>query len=246
LNILKVIPVIDVLNGKAVHAVKGKRKKYKPLESVISSSYDPKDVAKAFDNIGFRELYIADLDAITKGQLNFSLLKNIANETSLKIMVDAGITELKMAERIFDAGVHKIIIGTETLLNIGFVAEAIDAFGSKNVVVSIDLMGRKIIGRIKLDKIREPLDLIFEFQNMGVSQIIILDLAKVGSAGGLNLSFLQGIFENVEARVLVGGGVRDLGDLKRLRDLRVFGVLVASALHSGKILPAELRYANLI
>jgi phosphoribosylformimino-5-aminoimidazole carboxamide ribotide isomerase len=161
-------------------------------------------------------------------------------------MVDSGITKLEMAEKVFDSGVHKVIIGTETLLNLDFVAEAIDTFGSESVVVSIDLIGRKIVSKIKLDKIREPLDLIFEFQNMGVSQIIILDLAKVGSGEGLNLSFLQEVLKNVEARVFVGGGVRDLGDLERLRDLHVFGVLIASALHSGKILPAELRYAKLI
>lgn len=245
-NVLKVIPVVDILNATAVHAVRGRRDEYKPIRSILLSSNNPREVAKVFENIGFRELYLADLDAITGGHPNFSLLKDIAEETDLELMVDAGVNELDVAEKLLDIGVHKVIIGTETLSNLDFVAKSIASFGSRNIVVSLDLMGKKIISGFELDGRREPISLLHEFQRLGVSQIVILDLARVGSGEGLNLPFLRDVLENIEAKIFVGGGVRDFEDLKRLRDLPVFGVLIASALHSGKISLTELKRAELI
>ncbi|HKM59743.1 MAG TPA: HisA/HisF-related TIM barrel protein, partial [Candidatus Bathyarchaeia archaeon] len=64
---MKVIPVIDILNGIVVHAVRGKRREYQPLQSSICNSIEPLEIAKTFKTLGFSELYIADLDAITGG-----------------------------------------------------------------------------------------------------------------------------------------------------------------------------------
>ena len=72
---MKVIPVIDVLNGIVVHAVRGIRKEYQPLQSVLTKSVEPLEVAMAFKNIGFSDLYVADLDAIIDCSTNFNTLK---------------------------------------------------------------------------------------------------------------------------------------------------------------------------
>jgi phosphoribosylformimino-5-aminoimidazole carboxamide ribotide isomerase len=85
-----------------------------------------------------------------------------------------------------------------------------------------------------------------EFQRLGVSQIIILDLTRVGSGEGVNMSFLTEVLRNITAKVLVGGGVRDVKDLVELKDLGVFGVLVATALHSGKISLESLKQTGLL
>ena len=69
---LKVIPVIDILDGLVVHAIRGRRQEYQPLKSSLCNSVDPIEVAKAFKTLGFNELYIADLDGITKRQDKFS------------------------------------------------------------------------------------------------------------------------------------------------------------------------------
>ena len=108
---MKVIPVLDILNGKVVHAVKGRRQDYQPLQSTLCNSTQPLEVAKAFQTIGFSELYIADLDAITKAQANFQVLKDIADETGLKLMVDAGVTDLQREQQLLDNGVFKVVIG---------------------------------------------------------------------------------------------------------------------------------------
>ena len=243
---MKIIPVIDILGGIVVHAIRGRRKEYQPLKSVLCVSTDLMDVAETLKTIGFDELYVADLDAITGGHPNFSLFKRIANNTGLELMVDAGITSLKIAEEVLDRDVSKVIIGTETLQSTSFVAEAVEFFGNEKVVVSLDLMDNRIISGFELAELAEPLALLRELEDIGAAQIIVLDLAKVGSGEGVNMSFLQEVLRNIKAKVFVGGGVRDVKDLKELKDTGVFGVLVATALHSGKITPEGLKQAGLL
>ena len=242
---MKIIPVIDVLGGIAVHAVRGRRKEYQPLKSVLCASTDPVDVAAELKALGFDELYVADLDAITGGHPDFSLFKRIVAKTGLKVMVDAGVTSLKTAEEVLDSDVSKVIIGTETLRSIRFVAEAVDSFGSERVLVSLDLMGNRIISGFELGRLAEPVAFLRELEALGVSQIIVLDLARVGSGEGVNMPFLREALGNIKVNVLVGGGVRDVTDLVELKGLGVFGVLLATALHSGKISPERLKQAKL-
>jgi len=243
---VKIIPVIDVLGGVVVHAVRGRRKEYRPLKSVLCASTDPVDVAVAFKSLGFSELYVADLDAIVGRQPSFSLFKRIADVANLELMVDAGVTSLKKAEEVLDSCVSKVIIGTETLTSVNFVAEAVASFGSERVVVSLDLIGGRVVSRFELGRLADPMVLLREFQDMGVSQVIVLDLTKVGSREGVNLPFLREVLRNIKAKVFVGGGVRDVMDLVELKDLGVFGVLVATALHSGKISAEELKKSGLL
>jgi phosphoribosylformimino-5-aminoimidazole carboxamide ribotide isomerase len=243
---MKIIPVLDVLDGVAVHAVRGKRKNYQPLKSVLCASSEPVDVAAALKALGFSELYVADLDAITGGLPNLSLFKRIADATGLKLMVDAGVTSLKAAEEVLDSQVSKVIVGTETLTSAGFVGKAVDSFGSEKIVVSLDLMGDRVLSGFELGRLAEPVAFLRELEGMGVSQVIVLDLQKVGSGEGVNTLFLKDVLKNVKVDVLVGGGVRDIKDLLELKELGVFGILVATALHSGEISPKTLKQAGLL
>jgi len=243
---VKIIPVIDVLEGRVVHAVRGRRKEYQPLKSNLCASTNPVDVAAALKALGFVELYVADLDAITRGQANFSIFKNIADKTGFELMVDAGVDTLKKAESVLESQVSKVIIGTETLPSISLIAEAIRLFGSDRVVVSLDLMGERVISGFKLGALKDPVAFLREFQEAGVSQIIVLDLARVGSGEGGNVPFLREVLRNIKANVYVGGGIRDIKDLVELKGVGVFGVLIATALHSGKISPEGLKQAELL
>ena len=188
---MKIIPVLDVLGGVTVHAVRGRRKEYQPLKSVLCKSIEPIDVALALKALGFCNLYLADLDAITGGQPNFSLFKRIGDVPLVELMVDAGVTSLQRAEEVLESNVSKLIIGTETLESKSFVAEALDSFGSEKIVVSLDLMGNHVLSRFELDTLSESISFLRELERQGVSQIIILDLQKVGSSEGINTSFLK-------------------------------------------------------
>ncbi len=243
---MKVIPVIDVLNGIVVHAVRGKRKEYRPLQSTLVSSVEPLEVARMFKNLGFTELYVADLDAIIDCSANFQILKLMADETGLKLMVDAGVTSLERARKLLDSGGSQLIIGTETLENKRFVADAISQFGSDRVVVSLDLNGDRVITKQGFNGCADAMCLLKEFKGMGVSRVIVLDLARIGSGEGVNIAFLKKVIDELGIDVYVGGGVRDIKDLTELEALRASGALVATALHTGKISIKDLKQNSLL
>jgi phosphoribosylformimino-5-aminoimidazole carboxamide ribotide isomerase len=242
---LKIIPVLDILDGVAVHAVRGRRKEYKPLRSALVASADPLEVAVVFRNLGFNELYVADLDAITSKKPNTTVVKRIADETGLRLMVDAGVADLPRAEELLKNHVSKVIIGTETLPTIRFVGEAIESFGKDRVVVSLDLKDGRVLSKPEIGKFKKPADILRELQGMGLEQVIILDLSRVGSDEGVNMPLLKEILSRFKPKVFVGGGVRDLKDLMGLEKTGVFGVLLATALHSGRIKVEEARAAGL-
>jgi phosphoribosylformimino-5-aminoimidazole carboxamide ribotide isomerase len=243
---LKVIPVIDVLNGIVVHAVRGIRNEYQPLQSVLTKSIEPLEVALTFKNIGFTDLYVADLDAIIDCSTNFNILKNISDATDIKLMVDAGVTSIERAQKLLDSGVSKLIIGTETLQKKSFVSDSIRIFGSERVVVSLDLKGNRILVKLGFDGCNDPFCLLKQFKEMGVSRVIVLDLLRVGGEKGVDIDFLKKLIAEVDIDVYVGGGVRDLKDLVELKNLGVAGALVATGLHTGNISVEQLALEGLL
>jgi len=243
---MKIIPVLDLLNGIAVHAMRGERNKYRPLKSILWPSPDPLELAKVFDSLGFDELYMADLDAILENKEDLSVFTRISSETDLSLMVDAGINDLGKAERVLEAGASNVIIGTETLTDLGFAGEAVQALGENRVIVSVDLKGGELLSRSEKIRSMNPLRLVETLEEMGVARVIVLDLARVGSEQGANMGVVMEVLEKTGVEVITGGGMRGIGDLDEARDLGVSAALIATVLHTGKLTAAELESKGFI
>lgn len=243
---MKVIPVVDVLNGVAVHAVMGKRKEYKPLQSVLTNSVDPVEVAVAFKTRGFSTVYLADLDAILGKRPDLTLYSRIVDQTGLNLMVDAGVTDVQTAKTLQNSGVTKVIIGTETMKTKKCVTEAIQQLGADHVIVSLDVKNNRLLTQPTFEGSTDPLELLAEFRTLGVLEFILLDLARVGSGDGANTVFLKEALGILKEGIYVGGGVRNLADLLEIKELGVSGALVATALHTGKLDIANLIQAKLL
>ena len=243
---MKIIPVIDVLNAIAVHGIRGERKRYQPLKSSLCKSVDPLDIALTFESLGFESLYLADLDAILEKSANFSLFREIMTKTSLDLMVDAGIADINKARKVIETGVSKIVIGSETLTSLDFVSKAVNAIGEDKVVVSIDQKGGKVLSASEVIALMDAVSFAQKLASLGVRQIILLDLDRVGTEHGINLTALRNILEKTGVDFLVGGGIRSLQELEELRNLGVSGALVATVLHNGKVRVDELKSANFL
>lgn len=243
---MKIIPVIDVLNGIAVHAIRGERKRYPPLRSVLCRSVDPLDIALTFESLGFSRLYLADLDAILGKSANFALYQQIKTKTNLDLMVDAGIAEVTKAKKVLETEVPKVVIGTETLRSLDFINQAVKSFGEERVVVSIDLKEGKVLSVSETIASMNATSLAQTLGNMGINQIILLDLDRVGTERGADVEVLKDFLKKTKVKVLVGGGIRSLQDLEELRNLGVYGALVATALHNGKLEVDELKSAGFL
>jgi len=243
---MKAIPVIDVLNGVAVHGIRGERERYQPLNSILCRSADPLDIALTFESLGFTSLYLADLDAILGKSANFNIYRQIMTQTRLDLMVDAGIADITKASEVLATEVSKIVVGSETLDSLDFLGQAVKAFGKDKVVVSIDLKEGKVLSASEAIASMDAVSFAQELGKIGVDQIILLDLDRVGTEHGINLALLRRVLEKTGVEVLVGGGIRNLQELEELRKLGVSGALVATILHNGKLQVDELKSASFL
>ena len=234
---MRVIPVIDLKGGAAVHAVRGQRERYRPLRSGLVAGSDPLRVARAFrGELELDELYVADLDAIAGGPPHRAALAALAQEA--RVMVDAGVTDLAAARPLLELGVARVVIGTETLAN----EAALERMTDLPLVLSLDFRaGRLLSPDSELARL-DPSEALARLARSGVREVIVLDLARVGSGAGPQVELVGELctrFPDLE--LLAGGGVRDLADLRALAAGGAAGALVATALHGGAIRGEELR-----
>jgi len=243
---MKVIPVIDVLNNVAVHGKRGERNKYKPLKSSLFEFTDPVKIASFFESMGFTNLYLADLDSILGKSINLNLFKQIAQTTHLDFMVDSATSDLSSAKEVLDANVPKVVIGSETLDRLDFVKQVVDMFGENKIIVSIDQKGGKLLSKSSAISSMDVFSFLNKLEKLGITQIILLDLGRVGTLYGIDMQFIQKIVENTELDVIVGGGIRSFTELEVLNKIGVTGALVATALHNETLNFNKLKTAGFL
>lgn len=225
-----VIPVMDVMNGIVVHGVAGLRSQYKPLESRICSSCYPIDVAKALHRLGFSRLYVADLDAIMGGRVNINLYIEIKGKLGFKLLVDAGINSRGRLRSLIDSNVDIVVIGTETLTSLEFIREAVRDYGGR-IALSIDTYGGVVKSMCSVIN-GKSVEFVSEIVNrLGVDWVIYLDISRVGTLKGVDFRLIEDLTRRLNASLIVGGGVRCIDDLVKLREIGVYGVLVATIIH---------------
>ena len=238
---MRVIPVIDLKSGAAVHAVRGERERYRPIRSGIVAGSEPVEVARAVrEALGLDELYVADLDAIAGESGHSELVAALAREA--RVMVDAGVTEAAAVRRLREAGATRVVIGTETLAHPAALERLRAELPEAPLVLSLDLRAGRVLspdpGLARLG----AADALERLQQSGVREAIVLDLARVGSGAGPDLALVRELSAGFpELELLAGGGVRDVDDLHSLAEAGAAGALVATALHSGAIGREELR-----
>ncbi|KUO40748.1 MAG: hypothetical protein AVW06_02135 [Hadesarchaea archaeon DG-33-1] len=237
---MRIIPVMDLQRGKVVHAVGGQREDYKPLKTLLARSSDPLSIAIAFRRFGLKELYVADLDAICSTGHNLNPIGQISSQNMLGLIVDAGFRRADEVESYVKKGVKKIVLATETLGGFNEVSKVIAKYGVQ-VVASIDIKFGRVIAKSR--SMQLPLaELIQKFEAEGASEVLLLSLDRVGTAQGPNHAILENTLSYATVPVLVGGGLRDITDVRRLQVQGASGVLVATALHNGTITKDDLYH----
>jgi phosphoribosylformimino-5-aminoimidazole carboxamide ribotide isomerase len=234
---LRVIGVVDLRGGVAVHARGGRRDEYEPIGDAV-------EVARTYvDRYGVEELYVADLDAIEDRERGSddresddrgperAALRTIAGMAA--VWLDAGISSVERARQAMADGAARVIVGLETLPSFDVLREICEAIGGQHVAFSLDLRDETPLGIGARDV---PTALAVRAADAGVSAIIVLDLARVGMRTGVDMNLLKAVRNAVpQLELVAGGGVRDADDLARLEDAGVNGALVATALRDGRL-----------
>lgn len=238
---MRVIPVLDLKGGVAVHARAGQRDAYLPVVSVLGPS-DPLKLCQALSAAGFTEAYIADLDAIGRTGSHLKQLTEIAMKTGLRLMVDAGARRAADLPPLFAAGITRAVVGTETLEGPAELDAMLDLAGPGRFVFSLDLRAGKVLSRDWRLSGLAPGAVLDMAVRRGVTQAVAIDLARVGMGAGPDLSLAGTAARSWPAlEYLAGGGVRDGSDLEALQRAGAAGALVATCLHTGALSVAEAR-----
>jgi len=238
---MRIVGVMDVRGGRAVHARGGRREEYAAVGVAAGERVDGNAAALArvyVDRLGVRELYVADLDAIegATSAMNAGLLRQIA-ALGAPVWIDAGVTTSAAANAVLEAGASAVIVGLETLTRLEALHEISQAIGSQRVVFSVDLRDGMPISLAGAEHSGwSAAEIGKSAAERGAGTIIVLDLARVGSGRGPDLESMTTMRRAVpEAALFAGGGVRSAEDVEVLRRAGCDGALVATALLSGSL-----------
>jgi phosphoribosylformimino-5-aminoimidazole carboxamide ribotide isomerase len=245
---MAILPVLDLLGGQVVRGVGGRRHEYRPIVSKLVDSSDPLLVAEAMrERFGLSEFYVADLDAIQGQKPQFKLIRKL-QANAFDLWIDAGITSaFGVALAILPTSTRpRVIVGLESIEG----PDALTAINRKHpidqIVFSLDLKNGMPLGNATAWRTEDPWLIACRVVEMGVKSLIVLDLARVGEGTGIGT---EAICERLKrefpyVQLTAGGGVRGINDVLRLHSIGVDYVLVASALHDGRITPENVAHCT--
>ncbi len=234
---MPILPVMDLKRGQVVRGIAGRRDEYRPIVSTLTRSSEPRDVARAlYDQFGFAEFYLADLDAIG-GAAPAHAIYDALQADGFRLWVDAGVHVAEDALRLARCGVGCIVVGLETVAGPAALGATCDALGAERVVFSLDLKDGQPLGGTASwgTNVAERIAQLAIAQ--GIARLLVLDLARVGVGAGVGTETLCSRLRQVhrDLELTAGGGVRGADDVRRLYQQGVNNVLVASALHDGRL-----------
>lgn len=221
---MEIIPVIDVMGGKVVHAQGGHRAHYPLLESILTSSDDPIEVI--MDMVAYHPfsiIYIADLDAILDGKIDHTLYSKISQaHPDITFWLDAGVRTEISWQKISNYSNISVVIGSETLVDISWINSS---EVREKSILSLDFKQGDFLGDTQL--LAQP--------DSWPKRVIAMNLDCIGSPSGPDLTLLAELKRNSNSEIIAAGGVRTEQDLIILQQQGVERVLIASALHDGRI-----------
>jgi HisA/HisF family protein len=246
---VRIIGVIDLLGGRAVHARAGARDRYAPVPHAAGRSIDgnARRLADAYIGVlGISEMYVADLDAI----LDQRPQEEIAGELvslGAPVWLDAGVRAVDDARRAIALGTSSVIVALETLPSFDVLADICAQIGNDRVAFSLDLRDGQpiLIKGAHADGARTPEEIASLAVASGAGSVIAIDLARVGTGRGLDVDLLSRIHKAVpESTLVAGGGIRGWDDLVQVSKAGCSAALIATALHDGRITAAEISDAR--
>ncbi len=247
---MRIIGVIDMLRGRAVHARAGSRDRYAPVQTAAGWPIDPgnaKTLAEVYtDVLGVSEIYAADLDAILNQPPQDEVTRRLASLTA-PLWLDAGVRSVDDAQRAIGLGASRVIVGLETLPSFTLLSDICAAIGRERVAFSLDLRnGQPVVtSGTRVEGAGSPEEIANLAVISGANTIIVIDLARVGTGRGLDVDLLRRIHSAASGPTLVaGGGVRNWDDLVQVAKAGCSAALVATALQNGRLGANEIAAAQ--
>ena len=234
---IELIPAIDIIGGQCVRLTKGDYDQ----KTVYRDS--PAEVAKEFEEIGFKRLHVVDLDgAKSKHIVNEQVLKAITNKTHLTVDFGGGIKTDEDIEKTFTAGASMVTIGSIAVTNPDLFMGWLEKYGAERIILGADVRHGKIsINGWKEDSSEDLLPFLKKYVDAGVSNVLCTEISKDGTLAGPAIELYQSMMAAYpELHLIASGGVSSIEDIHALDAAGIPAVVFGKAIYEGKINLNEL------
>ncbi len=229
-----IIPAIDLRDGKCVRLIQGQYNRQ------INYQDDPVKQAREFSSAGAKWLHIVDLDGAKLGRpVNKDAISAIAALGLFKIEVGGGLRNEDAIKQLLDIGVERVIIGTKAVSDFEWFSRMAEKFSGK-IVLGLDARGSKVATHgWSQDSTHNLLEFAAEAAKLPLAAIIYTDITKDGMMTGPNLERTKALIQTIDIPIVASGGVRELGDIKKLAELGAEAVIIGRSLYEGTLKLSE-------
>ena len=212
---MKIFPAIDIKDKKCVRLVKGE------FDNKTEYDLSPVEQAKKYQDHGFKNLHIVDLDGALTGQtINLDIIQDIISRFDLKVEVGGGIRNFENIKKYVDIGAEKVILGSAAIKDKDFLKEACKKFPNK-IALGLDAKdGYLSVSGWKENSNQSTLEYLGDVNDYGVSRLIYTDINKDGMKQSPNFEETSKVAEKSNCPVIISGGVSSIEDIKKAKTLK--------------------------
>jgi len=233
---MKIIPAIDIIDGKCVRLTKGDYS----TKKIYSSK--PVEVAKEFEDSGIQFLHLVDLDG-AKAQkiINYKTLEAISSQTNLNVDFGGGVKTNNDIELAFNSGAKQITGGSIAINNPTLFLEWIKKYSSDKIILGADCNNGFIsVNGWQEDSSFELFDFLKHYESKSLKSVICTDISKDGMLEGPSIDLYKKIISDTSLKLIASGGVSSMEDLIILKEIGCEGAIIGKALYEGKITLKQL------
>ena len=232
---MKIIPAIDLMEGKVVRLYKGDPSKK------TTYSDNPLEIAKKWESAGADMIHLVDLDATLGKGSNFEILGNIAKSVKIPVQIAGGLRNEKIIESALEFA-QRAVIGTLAFKDKTTLGKLLAVYGSKKLVISVDHNDGLVAVNGWQQTTKIPLiDAVNEFKEMGFSEYLSTNISRDGTLDGPDLTRTRAINEIENVNLIVSGGISNVEDVVKVKELNPFGVILGKALYENQITIEEAK-----
>lgn len=235
---MRIIPAIDIIEGKCVRLTKG------DYDTKKVYNENPIEVAKRFESVGVQYLHLVDLDGAKANHIvNYKVLEQIASKTSLKIDFGGGLKSNEDLHIAFNSGAKQITGGSIAVKDADTFEGWIEKYGSSKIILGADCNNENIaISGWQEESQLQVIPFIKGYQEKGVKYVICTDIAKDGMLEGPSFDLYKQILQEAkDVKLIASGGITTIEDINKLEDLGCEGAIIGKALYEGRISLRELE-----
>jgi len=235
---MRIIPAIDIIEGKCVRLSKG------DYDTKKIYNENPLEVAKEFEAHGIEYLHLVDLDgAKSKHIVNHKVLEQIASKTTLKIDFGGGLKTDDDLRIAFESGARQITGGSIAVKDKDVFVGWIETYGAEKIILGADARDEKVaVSGWQEESTEALIPFIKAYQKKGIAYVICTDIAKDGMLAGPSFDLYRKILDvTPDLKLIASGGISTFDELPQLAEIGCEGTIIGKAIYEKRISLAQLE-----